>query len=152
MGFWIFMLIMDLLLPFTMIGFGRYFMKKAPKEINSVFGYRTSMSMKNKDTWEFAHKYCGKVWYVCGMVMLPITVIFMLLVIGKNEDCVGSIGGIICGVQLIPLIGSILPTEIALKKNFDKNGTRRYIQVLRDDERISMILIENAYMVDWCVR
>ena len=117
MGFWIFMLIMDLLLPFTMIGFGRYFMKKAPKEINSVFGYRTSMSMKNKDTWEFAHKYCGKVWYVCGMVMLPITVIFMLLVIGKNEDCVGSIGGIICGVQLIPLIGSILPTEIALKKN-----------------------------------
>ena len=50
MGFWIFMLIMDLLLPFTMIGFGRYFMKKAPKEINSVFGYRTSMSMKNKDT------------------------------------------------------------------------------------------------------
>jgi len=125
MGFWIFMLIMDLLLPFTMIGFGRYFMKKAPKEINSVFGYRTSMSMKNKDTWEFAHKYCGKVWYACGMVMLPITVIFMLLVIGKNEDCVGSIGGIICGVQLIPLIGSIIPTEIALKKNFDKNGTRR---------------------------
>jgi uncharacterized membrane protein len=117
MGFWIFMLIMDLLLPFTIIGFGRYFMKKAPKEINSVFGYRTSMSMKNKDTWEFAHKYCGKVWYVCGMVMLPITVI--------NEDCVGSIGGIICGVQLIPLIGSILLTEIALKKNFDKNGTRR---------------------------
>ena len=56
MGFWIFMLIMDLLLPFTMIGFGRYFTKKAPKEINSVFGYRTSMSMKNKDTWEFAHK------------------------------------------------------------------------------------------------
>ena len=66
MGFWIFMLIMDLLLPFTMIGFGRYFMKKAPKEINSLFGYRTSMSMKNKDTWEFAHKYSGKVWYVCG--------------------------------------------------------------------------------------
>ena len=103
----------------------RYFMKKAPKEINSVFGYRTSMSMKNKDTWEFAHKYCGKVWYVCGMVLLPITVIFMLLVIGKSEDCVGSMGGIICGVQLIPLIGSILPTEIALKKNFDKNRTRR---------------------------
>ena len=105
--------------------FWKIFYEKAPKEINSVFGYRTSMSMKNKDTWEFAHKYCGKVWYVCGMVMLPITVIFMLLVIGKNEDCVGSIGGIICGVQLVPLIGSILPTEIALKKNFDKNGTRR---------------------------
>lgn len=119
------MLIMDLLIPVTMIGFGRYFMKNAPKEINAVFGYRTSMSMKNKDTWEFAHKYCGKDGYASGIVMLPITVIFMFLVIGKNEGCVGSVGGIICGVQLIPLIGSIFPTEIALKKNFDKNGKRR---------------------------
>ena len=125
MGFWIFMLIMDLLIPFTMISFGRYFMKNVPNEINMVFGYRTSMSMKNKDTWEFAHKYCGKVWCASGMVILPITVIFMFLVIGKNEGCVGSIGGIICGVQLILLIGSIFPTEIALKKNFDKNGKRR---------------------------
>jgi hypothetical protein len=146
MGFWIFMLIMDLLLPFTMIGFGRYFMKKAPKEINSVFGYRTSMSMKNKDTWEFAHKYCGKVWYVCGMVMLPITVIFMLLVIGKNEDCVGSIGGIICGVQLIPLIGSILPTEIALKKNFAKNGTRRLIPICIGEKDAVMNKIISAFL------
>ena len=108
---------------FAFCGFLLY--KFPPESINGVMGYRTPMAMKNKDTWEFAHKYCGKVWYVCGMVMLPITVIFMLLVIGKNEDCVERIGGIICGVQLIPLIGSILPTEIALKKNFDKNGTRR---------------------------
>lgn len=57
--------------------------------------------------------------------MLPITVIFMFLVIGKNEGCVGSVGGIICGAQLIPLIGYIFPKEIALKKNFDKNGKRR---------------------------
>ncbi len=125
MVFWIFMMIMDLLLPITMLGFGRYFMKKAPNEINAVFGYRTSMSMKNKDTWEFAHKHFGKIWYICGLVMLPITVMFMLLVIEKNEDCVGTVGGILCGVQMIPLIGSIFSTETALKKNFDKHGKRR---------------------------
>ena len=125
MGFWIFMLIMDLLLPLTMIGFGRYFIKKAPKEINAVFGYRTTMSMKNRETWEFAHKYCGKIWYVCGLIMLPITVLFLLLTIGKNEDYIGTVGEIIAMVQLIPLIGSIFPTEIALKKNFDENGKRR---------------------------
>ena len=60
MEFWIFMLIMDLPLPFTMIGFGRYFMKKAPKEINSVFGYRTSMSMKNKDIPDFTAIFMSK--------------------------------------------------------------------------------------------
>lgn len=37
MGFWIYMLIIDLLLTFTLIGFGRYFMKKEPKEINGMF-------------------------------------------------------------------------------------------------------------------
>lgn len=53
MGFWIYMLLMNLLLPFTMIGIGKYFMKKPPNAINRVFGYRTSMSMKNKEKWEF---------------------------------------------------------------------------------------------------
>ena len=68
---------MLLILPLTMIGFGKYFIKKAPKEINRLFGYRTSMSMKNRDTWEFAHRYCGKIWYTCGMVTLPMTVVCM---------------------------------------------------------------------------
>ena len=46
MGFWIYMLLMNLLNTFTLIGFGKHFMRKAPKEINEVFGYRTPMSMK----------------------------------------------------------------------------------------------------------
>ena len=124
MGFWIFMLLMNLMIPLTMIGFGRSFMKNTPKEINAVFGYRTSISMKNKDTWEFAHRYCGKLWYVCGLILLPITVIFLLLVIGKDTDYVGTVGGIICGAQLILLIGSIFSTEITLKKVFDKKGKK----------------------------
>ena len=85
------------------------------------------MSMKNKDTWEFAHKYCGRIWYVCGFILLPITVVSLLLVIGKSEDYVGTTGGILCGCQLIPFIGSVFPTEIALKKVFDKNGNKRYV-------------------------
>ncbi|MBE6023390.1 MAG: SdpI family protein [Cellulosilyticum sp.] len=62
MSFWIFMLLMTLLIPISMIGFGYYFSKKAPKEINNVLGYRTSRSMKNKETWQFAHNYFGKLW------------------------------------------------------------------------------------------
>lgn len=125
MGFWIFVFIMDLLIPFTMIGFGKYFLKIAPKEINAIFGYRTSMSMKNKDTWNFAHKYCGKIWYVCGLIMLPLSVIAMIVVLGKGEDTVGTVGGIIEGIQMLPLVGSIFLTEGALKKTFDKSGNRR---------------------------
>ncbi len=125
MGFWVFMLVMDLLIPFTMIGFGKCFLNKVPGEINHIFGYRTSMSMKNKDTWEFAHNYCGKLWYRCGLFLLVITIAAMLCVIGKSEDTVGMAGGLICGAQMIPLIGSIVPTEIALKRTFDKDGNRK---------------------------
>ena len=125
MGFWIFMLVMILLIPITMIGFGKLFLKQAPGEINAVFGYRTTMSMKNKDTWEFAHNYCGKLWYRCGLFLLPLSVIPLLFVIGKNEDIVGTIGGIVCMVQMVALLAPIFPTEAALKKNFDKDGNRR---------------------------
>ena len=125
MGFWIFMLCMDLLIPFTMIGFGRYFIRKAPKEINAVFGYRSSMSMKNKDTWIFAHDYCGKLWFVFGVVLLPVSIIVMFFVIGKSEDAIGTVGGILCFVQAVPLVGSIIPTEMALKRTFDKDGKKR---------------------------
>ena len=125
MEFWIFVLIMDLLIPCVMIGFGKYFMKKAPNEINAMFGYRTSMSMKNKETWDFAHQYCGKIWYICGLITLPITIILMFSIIGKSTDYVGTVGTIIVFVQLVPFIGCIFPTELALRKKFDKNGKRR---------------------------
>lgn len=125
MGFWAFMLIMNLLIPVIMIGFGSYFIKKAPKEINSFFGYRTSRSMKNKDTWEFAHHYCGRLWRYMGWIMLSISVIAMLLVIGKDTDLVGDFGGILCSVQTALLIVSIFPTEVALKRTFDEHGHHR---------------------------
>ena len=125
MGFWIFMLVMDLLFPVIMIVMGRYFMKTSPKEINYIFGYRTNMSMKNKDTWDFAHKYIGRLWFYLGLLLIPITVIPMLFVLGGTEDVVGTMGCIICVIALIILIVPIFPTERALKMNFDKDGNRK---------------------------
>lgn len=125
MGFWLYMLLMDLLIPFIMIVFGKSWMRTAPKKINHIYGYRTSMSMKNIDTWVFAHYYCGKLWYRCGVVLFPVSIIVMGLVFGKTDDVVGTVGGILGGVQMIPLISSIIPTEKALRRTFDHNGKRR---------------------------
>ena len=119
------MLICDLLIPLVMIGFGRLFMKKAPAEINWAFGYRTTMSMKNRDTWEFAHKYIGKLWFYLGLIFLVFSVIPLLFVLGRDVEAVGMVGIIVCFVQLVPMVGSIIPTEIALKRNFDSNGKKR---------------------------
>ena len=127
MGFWIFMMIMELLIPLIMIIFGKYFSKQAPKEINYLFGYRTSMSMKNKDTWEFAHKYCGKLWLKIGSIMFVVSFIIMFFVIGKSEQVIGTWGGTLIVAQMVVLVASIFPTERALRKNFDKYGNRKNV-------------------------
>lgn len=125
MGFWIFMLIMVLLTPVSMIVLGRLFRKSAPKEINSVFGYRTRRSMMNMETWRFAHAYFGKLWFICGLILVIPSVAGMLLVLGKDADTVGTVGAILVAVQMVPMVGTILPTEQALKKTFDDEGKRR---------------------------
>lgn len=125
MGFWIFMLIMVLLIPLTMIFFGWLLFRKTPKEINYVYGYRTKRSMMNEETWRFANQYFGKVWYLCGLISAPLSVIAIAIVFGKGLGTVGTVGGIITMLQMLPLIGAIVPTESELKKNFDENGKRR---------------------------
>ncbi len=124
MGFFIFMTVMVLLTPAVMIIFGALFKKAAPKEINYLFGYRTERSMKNQETWSFAHNLCGKIWLICGLVLLPTSVIPMLFVIEKSKDTIGTASIIIIFVQLAVLLLSLIPVERALKKNFDKDGKR----------------------------
>ena len=124
MGFWFFMLAMNLLIPLTMIFLGKYFSKRAPKEINMLFGYRTTRSMKNPDTWQFAHRFFGKLWYKMGIILLVLSVAAMLFGLGKDTNTVGVLGGIVCTVQLPAMLYAIWPTERALKKTFDKDGKR----------------------------
>ena len=125
MGFWFFMLAMGLLFPAIMILFGAVFTKTSPKKINYIFGYRTDMSMKNRDTWEFAHKYIGRLWFRFGLLLIPITVIPMLFVIGNTQNVVAAVGLIVGFVNTVTLIVPIFFTEKALNKAFDKDGKRK---------------------------
>ena len=124
-AFWIFVLTFDLLIPLLMLGFGKSFMKNPPAEINPGYGYRTIMSSKNQDIWDFAQRYMGKVWYQAGRVLLIPSALPLLLVLGRDVGTVGVVGLVVSGVQLVVMLGSILVTERALKKNFDKNGKRK---------------------------
>ena len=51
--------------------------------------------------------------------------IAIAIVFGKGTETVGTVGGIITMIQMIPLAGVIITTEIALKNNFDENGRRK---------------------------
>ena len=123
--FWAFMLIMDLAIPLSMVGIGKMFMGGGPEEINALFGYRTAMSMKNKDTWEFAHKYFGRIWFETGLILLPVSAIPLLFVFNRDIATVAIVGLSVMFVQLIPMLVPMAVTEAALKKMFDENGVRR---------------------------
>ena len=125
MAFWIFMTVSNFLIPVLMIIFGRVFLKHPPKTINSIYGYRTPMSGKNQETWDFAHQYCGKLWWKLGWIMFVISIFVMVPVFGKDTETVGTWGSVFEMLQGAVLLISIFPTEKALRKNFDKEGNRR---------------------------
>lgn len=125
MFFWIYMSLSVLLIPAVMLFFGRMFAQNAPGKINMTFGYRTARSMKNRDTWEFAHKKIGTLWTKLGAVMLPLSVIAMFPARGRSEDFIGLWSCALLLLQMIPMIGSICFVEKALKETFDEDGNRR---------------------------
>ena len=121
--FWIIILVSGLLCPLLMLGFGLVSWKRPPKTINSWYGYRTARSMKNQVTWDFAHRYCGRLWTWLGVILLGVTVVVLVPVILLWGEQTGSIAAVILlGVQVVVLVGSIYPVEQALKKHFDRDG------------------------------
>jgi len=119
MGFWIFTLIFALIIPLCMLGIGHHFIKNHPGAINSGFGYRTTRSMKSVEAWQFAHRHIGNTWRKAGLIMLPLSVVAMLFTLGKSVDFTGIYSCVLCGIQLVVMLVSIIPTERALKRKFD---------------------------------
>lgn len=125
MWFWWFMFVCDLLIPVLMIICGRMMWKHAPGNINGIIGYRTARSMKNIDTWRFAHDYCGRLWWKIGWGMLVPSAVIQLPFYSSSVNWIGTVGGVLCVIQCIILIVSIFPTEKALKATFTDEGRRR---------------------------
>ncbi len=111
-----------MLVPLIMIIFGGIMRKKSPKKINMWYGYRTDRSMKNMQTWDFAHKYFGVRWWRIGLSMLPVSAAVAALTYGAGETvmCLCMLGVLV--LQMLLLIHSIFKTEAALKNEFNDDG------------------------------
>ncbi|SFB35390.1 SdpI/YhfL protein family protein [Acetitomaculum ruminis DSM 5522] len=125
MAFFIVMFICNMLIPLIMILCGYFMWKHPPKKINWAIGYRTKMSMKSKDTWKFAHDYCGRLWFKIGLILLIPTGIVQIPFIHSSDDVIGIMTLVIETVQIVFLFVSLIPVEIKLRKIFDGNGNRK---------------------------
>lgn len=143
----IFLLLCNILIPLIMIIFGSFFEKNPPKKINGIYGYRTTMSMKNSETWEFAHKYCGRLWKRIGYITIIISIILTLISFNLNENVQGGMIGLLVMVQTVILVVSIFPVEKELKKNFDQNGNRRIDGVMMNQKENSEIITNPKILI-----
>lgn len=124
MAFWIFMTLMNALIPAIILGFGHYFKNHQPEHISYFFGYRTPRSMKNKETWTFAHKKLGELWSRIGWYILAPSILMMLPFIRSDEDTIALVASTFMILEALALLASIVVIEKALRRNFDKDGNR----------------------------
>ena len=117
--------ICSLLVPVIVIITGRMMWKHYPKNVNGLIGYRTTLSMRNIDTWKFANEYCGRLWYRIGLLMLIFSIIICLLFFKASYNTAFMASLILIAIQCIILVATIFPTENALKREFPEEGRRR---------------------------
>lgn len=118
----IFMYIMGLILPIISIVNGVRWAKNPPPKINEHKGYRTTRSMRSQATWDFAHRHFSKVSYYAGGIMLLL--ILSAFIIFRTDHGYWPVI-IVLVIQAIMYVLSIIPTEQALKRNFDNKGYPR---------------------------
>lgn len=77
----------------------------------------------NIETWKFANEYIGKLWWKIGLILLVPTIIVHVPFYRSDEDTIGIVCGVVLTIQVIIMIGTIFPTEKALKDTFNEDGS-----------------------------
>lgn len=112
-------------IPLAMVVCGMSYTKRGPKRISRLQGYRTKMSMKNRETWDFAHKYLGDLWFKLGAPLLAVTSVVSLLIFRESNPAILEWCTAVILIHAAIMVIPVYFTEKALKANFDENGKWR---------------------------
>lgn len=96
---------------FMITGFVMF--KFPPKNINMLYGYRTTRSMKNQEQWDFSQKYSAKLLIFCGVFLILTSNISLLITINNKAKLFISLALIFGSVIFL-----LFKTENELKKRF----------------------------------
>ena len=91
-----------------------------PKPINSILGYRSRLSMKNKDTWNEAQKFGAFTSIMVGTICIVAGFIIHKFFPGK-EDTISMV------FLIIAVICDLVIDEYHLRNVFNKSGERRTV-------------------------
>lgn len=92
---------------------GLVLLRRPPKSINKIYGYRTRSSMKSQERWDFAQNYSSKKMIFWGIVLVCISPLGLYF--GTTETLSLIIG---LGATLIVIAPMVIQTETAIKREF----------------------------------
>jgi uncharacterized membrane protein len=85
-------------------------LKFPPKKINSIYGYRTSRSMKNQENWDLAQRFSSQLMLKQGLIMFVMAFILAVLPISTEVSTLISMSLLVTSV-----INLFVQTEKRLK-------------------------------------
>ena len=102
-------------LPLFIVGFvfavaALISLKFPPKKINSLYGYRTSRSMKNQENWDLAQRFSSQLMLKQGLIMLLLAFILAVLPVPIEIATLISLLLLVTGVVIL-----LVQTEKRLK-------------------------------------
>ena len=99
---------------------GLLFIMFPPKNINSFYGYRTTNSTRNLDTWKVANSYSAILMTIEGLIL---SVIGLLMTFFNDNKAIETALGV--GLMFSSFIILVVATEKHLNKLFDEDGNRK---------------------------
>ena len=111
------MIVVLIILDILILGLAIIFRVARPKEINSLYGFRTKKSMLNQDTWRVANVY----WTNLNLLGSVFVLLFQGALLILKKPIEGIIVGT-CVAWVVMLIASIILTNRVLSTNFDEEG------------------------------
>lgn len=120
--------VVNMLLPLTMLGLGLMIWLTKPG-YGDMFGYRTTWSLKSKETWERAQGLFGKICTITYAVISFISLIAGIVPIIWKSDISGIIVCALYLVQFFSVFVVIGVTDGIVSREFNKDGTRKVERV-----------------------
>ncbi|MBE5781329.1 MAG: SdpI family protein [Clostridiales bacterium] len=120
-----FQLFLMLLIPLCLSLFGLKWKNNPPKVMGSAIGYRSRRSLYSPQSWEYAHRFMGRIWSVEGPLVTIVSLALYLYLNSAMPDKIMNIMTIIMLIQPALFFIPIIFVEQALEQKFPGSGKKR---------------------------
>ena len=112
--------ILAMLPPALMLCVGIMWKVSPPKMNGKALAYRTALSTRSEETWNFAHRHCSKLWIRLGIVLGLVSALLMWFL---REQYLNFILWLLAGQMVFFCLSAFL-VDLLLKNGFDDHGNK----------------------------